>query len=97
MADRLEAVVSSRERNSYGNKWLLKYPTTDQKEEVQEKMLGSPDNACAGENQILEDINGGAYKEFFLNLKSAISSDALTKNIQYLKHARCIARELVSK
>ncbi|PRQ60072.1 putative DNA mismatch repair protein MutS [Rosa chinensis] len=97
MADRLEAVVRSRERNRYGNKRLLKSLTIDQKEEVQEEMLGSPTNVCGRENQVKEDKIGGEYKEFFLNLKTAISSDDLTKSIQYLNHARSIAQELVSR
>lgn len=97
MADRLEAVVRSRERNRYGNKRLLKSLTIDKKEEVQEEMLGSPTNVCGRENQVKEDKIGGEYKEFFLNLKTAISSDDLTKSIQYLNHARSIAQELVSR
>lgn len=97
MADRLEAVVRRRESDRYGNKSLLRSPTMDQKEEVEEEMLGTTGNAYAGENQIKEDIYGSEYNKFFLNLKTAISSDDLTENIRYLNHARSIAQELVSR
>ncbi|KAL6127736.1 hypothetical protein ACLB2K_071099 [Fragaria x ananassa] len=97
MADRLEAVVRRRESDRYGNKSLLRPPTIDQKEEVEEEMLGTTDNAYAGENQIKEDIYGSEYNKFFQNLKTAISSDDLTESIRYMNHARSIAQELVSR
>ncbi|GMY07192.1 DNA mismatch repair protein MSH3 isoform X1, partial [Fagus crenata] len=95
MASRLEALLSCRAGNRSKNKWLLEKLLIDNEQKVQENMLETPECFCSGGTGDLEDINN-AYKEFFLNLKAAISDDDLARSFQFLNHARSIAKELIS-
>uniref|UniRef100_A0A2N9HFN2 DNA mismatch repair proteins mutS family domain-containing protein n=1 Tax=Fagus sylvatica TaxID=28930 RepID=A0A2N9HFN2_FAGSY len=96
MASRLEALLSCRAGNRSKNKWLLEKLLIDNEQKVQENMLETPECFCSGGTGDLEDINN-AYKEFFLNLKAAISDDDLARSFQFLNHARSIAKELISR
>jgi DNA mismatch repair protein MSH3 len=96
MASRLEALLSCRAGNRSKNKWLLEKLLIDNEQKVQENMLETPECLCSGGTGDLEDINN-AYKEFFLNLKAAISDDDLARSFQFLNHARSIAKELISR
>lgn len=83
MASRLETLVSNRAGKKSGKFESLETSSLCQKGA---RMLETGSSEC------LDD-----YREFFANLKTALSVDDHAKSFQLLNHARGIAKELLSR
>lgn len=85
MAAKLETVVSKRAGNGGGMMQLVDSSSIYQKEEKEKKLGMESTESCR------------AFKEFFLNLEAVLSAEDHVKSFQYLKQARHIAVELISR
>ncbi|XP_034711126.1 DNA mismatch repair protein MSH3 isoform X3 [Vitis riparia] len=84
MAAELEAMIASRVKNSSAQKTL---------QGSQESI--SIKSGCSRAEQI--GLEEDACREFFLDLKSALGNADPERSLQFLKHARSIAKELIGR
>lgn len=84
MAAELEAMIASRVKNSSAQKTL---------QGSQESI--SIQSGCSRAEQI--GLEEDACREFFLDLKSALGNADPERSLQFLKHARSIAKELIGR
>ncbi|XP_019081850.2 DNA mismatch repair protein MSH3 isoform X2 [Vitis vinifera] len=84
MAAELEAMIVSRVKNSSAQKTLQ---GSQQSISIQ--------SGCSRAEQI--GLEEDACREFFLDLKSALGNADPERSLQFLKHARSIAKELIGR